>query len=104
MKKATRFVGLDVHADTIAVAVAESGRNGEVRSLGLIPNRLESVRKLVQKLGGPRGLHVCYEAGPTGYALYWQLTKLDVECEVSSRRHSSRRSLEIASRRTVATR
>jgi transposase len=82
MKKATRFVGLDVHAETIAVAVAESGRNGEVRSLGLIPNRLESVRKLVQKLGGPKGLQICYEAGPTGYVLYWQLTKLGVECEV----------------------
>jgi transposase len=82
MKKATRFVGLDVHAESIAAAVAESGRNGEVRSLGLIPNRLESVRKLVQKLGGPKGLQVCYEAGPTGYALNWQLTKLGVECEV----------------------
>src|SRR3954467_12992244 len=33
-------------------------------------------------LGGPKGLQVCYEAGPTGYALYWQLTKLGVECEV----------------------
>ena len=82
MKKATRFVGLDVHAETIAVAVAESGRAGEVRSLGLIPNRLDSIRKLVQKLGGPKGLQVCYEAGPTGYALYWQLAKLGVECEV----------------------
>ena len=39
-----RFVGLDVHAETIAVAVAESG--GEVRAHGVIPNRLESVRKL----------------------------------------------------------
>ena len=82
MKKATRFVGLDVHAETIAVSVAESGRDGEVRSLGIIPNRLESLRKLVQKLGGPKGLRVCYEAGPTGYALYWQLSKLGVECEV----------------------
>ena len=37
MAKNTRFVGLDVHAETIAVAVAE-GR-GQVRSLGTIPNR-----------------------------------------------------------------
>lgn len=82
MKKTTRFVGLDVHAESIAVAIAEGGRNGEVRSLGLIPNRLESIRKLIQKLGGPNGLQACYEAGPTGYALYWQLAKLGVECEV----------------------
>ena len=44
-----RFVGLDVHADTIAVAVAEP--DGEIRSLGIIPNRLESIRKLLAKLG-----------------------------------------------------
>lgn len=82
MRKATRFVGLDVHADTIAVAVAEQGRAGEVRSVGIVPNRKESVRKLVKKLEGPKGLKVCYEAGPTGYALYWQLVELGVECEV----------------------
>lgn len=82
MKEATRFVGLDVHAESIAVAVAEDGRDGEVRSLGKIPNRLESVRRLIQKLGGAKRLRVCYEAGPTGFALYWQLTKLGVECTV----------------------
>ena len=43
MKK-VRFVGLDVHADTIAVAVAEPG--GTVRSVGVIPNRPESIRRL----------------------------------------------------------
>jgi transposase len=75
-----RFVGLDVHAETISVAVAETG--GEVRALGVIPNRLESVRKLVQKLGPVQHLRACYEAGPTGYVLYWQLTKLGVACEV----------------------
>ena len=82
MKKATRYVGLDVHADTIAVAVAEPGRDGEVRSLGIIPNRPESVRKLVDKLKPASSLQCCYEAGPTGYALYWQLLKLGVECTV----------------------
>jgi transposase len=75
-----RFVGLDVHADTIAVAVAETG--GEVRSHGVIPNRLESVRKLIGKLGPVKQLKVCYEAGPTGYVLYRQLTQLGVACEV----------------------
>jgi hypothetical protein len=48
MKK-VRFVGLDVHAETIAVAIAEP--EGEVRSLGTIANRAESIRKLVKKLG-----------------------------------------------------
>ena len=67
MRKTTRFVGLDVHADSIAVAVAESGREGEVRSLGTIPNRPESVQRLLKKLGSPRDLRVCYEAGPCGY-------------------------------------
>jgi transposase len=79
MKK-VRFVGLDVHAQTIAAAVAEP--DGEVRNLGAIPNRVESVRKLLKKLGTPGQLKVCYEAGPTGYALYWQLTQLGVTCEV----------------------
>jgi transposase len=82
MKKTTRFVGLDVHADTIAVAVADQGRDGEVRSHGIIPNTIDAVRKLVRTLGGPKGLHACYEAGPTGFALYWQLAELGVECEV----------------------
>jgi len=56
-----RFIGLDVHAETIAVAVAESG--GEVRSLGTIPNRSESVGRLIRKLGKPEQMQVCYEGG-----------------------------------------
>src|SRR5213593_1016219 len=80
MEKDSRFVGLDVHAETIAVAVAEA--DGTVRSLGTIPNTPEAVRRLVTKLGPRKQLRVCYEAGPTGYVLYRQLTALKVSCAV----------------------
>ena len=61
-------------------------RAGEVRSLGTIPNRPESMRKLMKKLGPAEQLRVCYEAGPYGYALYWQLTELGVTARWSRRR------------------
>ena len=82
MGKTIRYVGLDQHAATIAVAVAEGGRSGEVRSLGTIANRPEAIRKLVAKLGAPETLRFCYEAGPCGYGLYWQLVQLGAQCEV----------------------
>lgn len=80
MSKGTVFVGMDVHAETIAVAVAE-GRE-QARSLGTIANRPEAVRRVLGKLGKPGKLKVCYEAGPTGYALYWELTRMGIHCEV----------------------
>jgi hypothetical protein len=80
MKETVRFLGLDVHVETISVAVAEP--DGEIRSLGTIAIREESIRKLVKKLGPPEHLRACYEAGPTGYVLYWQLRQLGVECAV----------------------
>jgi transposase len=82
MQQSIRYVGLDVHAETIAVAVAEEGRDGEVRSLGTIANDEAAVRKLVGRLGPAAQLRACYEAGPCGYALYWQLTQLGVSCAV----------------------
>src|SRR5260370_11746724 len=73
MKEKVRFLGLDVHAETIAVAVAEP--DGSLRSLGTIANRGESIRKLVKKLGPVEQLRACYEAGPTGYVLYWAVER-----------------------------
>jgi transposase len=80
MKKDIRHVGFDVGSEGIAVAVAEPG--GEVRALGTIPYCEDSVRRLVKKLGPASRLRVCYEAGPHGYSLYWQLSKLGVHCDV----------------------
>ncbi len=77
MKK-VRFIGFDVHAETIAVAESD----GDVRSFGVIPNRAESIERLVRNLDKPERLRACYEAGPTGYVLYWQLSELGLRCEV----------------------
>jgi transposase len=79
--KNVRFVGLDVHAQTIAVAVAEPD-GGEVRSLGTIPNDPQALQRVLKKLGKPEQLRVCYEAGVTGYVLYWQMTRLGIHCDV----------------------
>jgi len=76
------YVGLDVHADTITVAVAEGSSRGRGRGVGTIPNQPDAIRKAMKKLGRAKSLRVCYEAGPTGYALYWQLNKMGLACEV----------------------
>jgi transposase len=77
------FVGLDTSKMKISVALAEAGRDGEVRFLGDIANTPEAVRRLMAKLAGKhRRLMVCYEAGPTGYGLHRQLTTLGHDCAV----------------------
>src|SRR5918911_2406713 len=77
------FVGLDTSKLKISVAVAEEGRQGEVRFVGDIANTPEAVRRLVTKLAGKYGrLLFCYEAGPTGYGLQRQICALGHDCAV----------------------
>jgi transposase len=82
MTKFSKYVGLDTHKDTIAVAIAEAGRE-KPRYYGEIANTPEAVAKLVKKLS-PRGevVSFCYEAGPCGYGLHRQLTHLGHDCAV----------------------
>ena len=83
MSETVKYVGLDVHKDTIAVAVAEDGKRSEVREHGGIANTPAALKKLLGKLGGPRvELHICYEAGPCGYGIQRQVTAAGYTCAV----------------------
>jgi len=76
----TIFVGLDVHKDSITVAMARSGKQ-DVESIGFINNDSASVVKMVKRLEEKGGeLSFCYEAGPCGYGLYRQITSMGHSC------------------------
>ena len=77
------YVGLDVHKDSIVVAVAEGGLRGEVREYGRIANTSAALDRLLRKLGGDgMKLRFCYEAGPCGYGIHRRLSARGHECVV----------------------
>lgn len=83
MSSTVKYVGLDVHKNTIAVAVAEEGKCAEVREHGGIANTPALLAKLLAKLGGPDvELNVCYEAGPCGYGIQRQAAATGHNCVV----------------------
>jgi transposase len=76
-----RFVGLDVHKESIVIAVAD-GDGSAPDVVGTIPNDSRLLVKRLKKLALPASLRVCYEAGPTGFGLYRALSKAGIACEV----------------------
>ncbi len=79
------FVAFDTSKLRNAVAIAEEGRTGEVRFFGEIDNTADATAKLVRKLAAKyERVAFCYEAGPTGYGLYRQITGLGQECLVAA--------------------
>ena len=70
LKQLITYIGLDVHKETMAVALAEAGKRNEVREYGKIANTPAALKALTTKLArGGRELRFCYEAGPCGYGI-----------------------------------
>ena len=83
MAEPITYVGLDVHKETIAVALAAAGKRGEVRGYGTIANTPGALKALADKLAkSGAALRFCYEAGPCGYGIQRQLSAAGHECVV----------------------
>jgi transposase len=83
LKQLITYIGLDVHKEAIAVALAEAGKRNEVRQYGKIANTPAAMKALVVKLArNGHELRFCYEAGPCGYGIQRQLIALKHDCIV----------------------
>lgn len=77
-----RYVGLDVHKESIVIAVAEAGRRA-AREVGRVPGDWRSLVKVLERLEEDGSeLRLCYEAGPTGFELHRRLTAVGYDCQV----------------------
>ncbi len=83
MNEAAAFIGLDVHEESIAIAIAEAGRSGEVRFWGNIANTPADLQRTSLRLSKRHGqVEFIYEAGPCGHPIYRQLTEPGLQCRV----------------------
>ena len=87
MPSTTLYLGLDVHKDSIAIAIAEPGPKGEIRPFGTITNDLHAIEKVlsrIRKAHPGAQLEVAYEAGPCGFVIARRLKQLKVPCLVAA--------------------
>ncbi len=74
---------MDVHKNSILIAIAGEGRDGEVRFYGTIENDMNQLDKIIRKLISKGAvLRFAYEAGPCGYGIYRYLTNNNMDCSV----------------------
>ncbi len=85
MVKSIKYIGLDVHKNSIAIAIADTGRENEPRYWGQIENDLNQLNKVLQKIVCDGSELSCvYEAGPCGYIIYRYLTGNGIDCSVTA--------------------
>jgi len=83
MKKTVKYIGMDVHKNSISIAVADHGRNSEVRYYGKIAHDMDQLAKVIRKfISQGAELKCVYEAGGCGYHLYRYLTSNGIDCVV----------------------
>ena len=87
----THYVGLDVHKDTIAIAVAQANSRAQATFIGTTQYSPKQIRKALRKIGAPAELRLCHEAGPCGYGLARELRSLGFECDVIAPSRVARR-------------
>ena len=81
MDKPIQFVGVDLHQDTVTVAVLPEGATEcrRVQTLANDPARLRRFLRGVEKVGP---IHACYEASSCGYVLHRSMTRWGIPCDV----------------------
>lgn len=83
MKKVVKYIGLDVHKDSISIAIADEGCDGEIRYYGKTGNDMSQLDKFCRKqVSQGVELRFVYEAGGCGYHLYRHLTGNGIDCTV----------------------
>jgi len=87
MKAITLHLGLDVHEDSITIAIAEPGSKGEIRLFGTITSDMHALEKVlirIRKAHPGSHLEVAYEAGPCGFVIARRFKQLKVPCLVAA--------------------
>ena len=80
-----KFIGMDVHKNSITIAISNADRSGQPRIYGAINNDLDALDKFCRKLVSTKSqLHFVYEAGPCGYGIYRHLTRKGFDCMVAA--------------------
>ena len=79
-KHITMHIGLDVHKDSLAVAVAE--RDRVARFIGTIGAQVSELLKVLERLGSTATMQIVYEAGPCGYSWVRALRRRGYRCDV----------------------